>query len=80
MRNEICKHCSDKRGFCFLGCKKYKEAQLKRAERRIHKRFGDDFNAEDRYAASLIFFFTIVGFAILLMLFCTVKVLGEWLA
>lgn len=79
MRNEICNHCQDKRGFCWVNCKKYREAQLKRAERRIVRKFGDDFDAEDRYTASLIVAAAITVMVILFALFCTVKVIGEWI-
>lgn len=79
MRNQICDHCQDKRGFCWVGCKKYRDAQLRRAERRIAKKFGDDFNAEDRYMASLILAAAITVIVILFALFCTIKVIGEWI-
>ena len=78
MRNEICNYCEDKKGFCFIGCKKYVKAQLKRAERRMQRRFGDDFDAEDKYTASLIFGWSVVVIVALLMLMSFIKTIGEW--
>lgn len=80
MRNEICKHCKYKRAFCwFFRCDPYYEAQMKRTERRLYKRFLEDFDAEDRYAASLIIGWTLIAVILLMLVFCGVKVIGEWL-
>lgn len=79
MRNPICNHCEEKHGFCWIGCKKYKEAQLKKAERRFAKRFGDDFDAEDRYVASLMFGWAITVFVVVMMLLSFIKQIGEWI-
>lgn len=79
MRNPICDYCKDKDAFCFVGCKKYKEAQLKRTERRFIKRFGDDYNREDRYIASLIIWWSVAIVIVLLMVGSFIKIIGEWM-
>lgn len=79
MRNEICSHCEYKRGICAMfPCKVYKNAQLKRAERRLLRKFGDDYDAEDRYEAGLMLASVIVMLITLVMVLCTIKVIGEW--
>lgn len=79
MKNEICNHCEYKRGFCALSkCRKYKEAQLKRTERRFLARFGDDFRAEDRYVTWLIIGWSLITVIVLFVIGCAIKVIGEW--
>ena len=78
MRNEICKHCKYKRAFCWLfRCDPYYEAQLKRTERRFYKNFMEDYNAEDRYVASLIVAVGVFGAILLFMIMRTFKTIGE---
>lgn len=80
MRNEICKHCRYKRAFCWLfHCDPYFEAQLKKTERRFYRNYLEDFDAEDRYAASLLFGWSIVIFVLVLMIISTFKTIGAWM-
>lgn len=79
MRNEVCNHCKYKRAFCWLfRCDVYYEAQLKRTERRFYKNFMEDYDAEDRYVASLILGIALGGAILLFMVMSTFKMIGEW--
>ena len=79
MRNPVCDHCKYKRAFCWLfKCDVYFEAQLKKTERRFYKNYLEDFDAEDRYTASLIFGWVVAGGVLILMLLSTIKMIGEW--
>lgn len=78
MRNPVCEHCKYKRAFCwFFKCDVYYEAQLKRTERRFYKNYMEDFGAEDRFVASLIFGWVVFGVVILMMLMSLIKTMGD---
>lgn len=80
MRNEVCSHCRYKRAFCwFHKCDVYFEAQYKRTERRFYKAYLEDFDAEDRYTASLIFGWTVFIILIVLLILSGVKTIGDWM-
>ena len=79
MRNEVCNHCKYKRAFCwFFRCDVYFEAQYKRTERRFYKNYLEDFNAEDRYTASLIFGWTVFIFVMVLLILSGIKGIRDW--
>ena len=79
MRNEVCSHCKYKRAFCwFFHCDVYFEAQFKRTERRFYKAYLEDFDAEDRYTASLMFGWTIFIITAILIIFYGLKGIKEW--
>jgi hypothetical protein len=80
MRNPVCDHCRFKRAFCwFFRCDVYYEAQLKKTERRFYKHYMEDFDAEDRYTASLIFGWVTAIVTLLLMAFSFIRMIGEWM-
>lgn len=79
MRNPICNHCKFKRAFCWLfRCDVYYEAQLKRTERRFYKAYLEDFDAEDRYTASLMFGWTVAIIVFVLMILSLIRTIGAW--
>ena len=78
MRNPVCKHCRYKRAFCwFFRCDVYYEAQLKRTERRFYRNYLEDFNAEDRYVASLIVGWVVIAVLVLTMFMALIRTMGE---
>lgn len=81
MRNPICDHCKFKRAFCwFFRCDVYYEAEYKRTERRWMKNFLEDFDAEDRYTASLIFGWTLFVLVLVLMIISMIRTIGAWMS
>ena len=79
MRNPICNHCKYKRAFCwFFKCDVYYEAQLKRTERRFYRNYLEDFDGEDRYAASLIIGWTIFAVVMVFLILSAIRTIGAW--
>lgn len=76
MRNPICKYCNERKVFCIISCKKYRKAQLTRAERRMRKRFGEDYKAEDRYVTKWGLIFSAVIIIIILVIYNEIAKIG----
>lgn len=76
MRNPICTYCNERKALCIISCKKYRKAQLTRAKRRIQKRFGENYKAEDRYATRLGLVFSAVIIIIILAVFTVITKIG----